>query len=166
MTASPPSGGPGTALRRLRTDESGVGATELALILPILMLLILGTIDVSRLVASRLDLEQAAQRTADLALAVRPRTSDTSYLVAEAMAASGQPSSNVTVELFLECAGVRQPSFTAACPAGQLRARFVSVRIRGPYTPLFDWSALANVFGGQVLPPSITVTGDAVVRFQ
>lgn len=151
---------------RLAGDERGVSAVELGISLPILVMLMVGAVDVSNLVSARLDLEQAAQRTTDLALASHPRSSDGAHLVAEAAAASGQPASNITVEIFLECDGERQASYAAACDDTEERARFASVSISADYEPLFDYHALAPLFGRRMIDSSIRITGDSVVRFQ
>jgi hypothetical protein len=151
---------------KIACDERGVSAVELGVSLPILLMLTVGAVDVSNLISARLDLEQAAQRTTDLALASRPRSSDGAYLVAEAAAASGQPAGNVTVDIFLECDGERQDDFAAACDDGELRARFASVSISRDYEPMFDYRALSNLFGRRMIASSIRITGDSVVRFQ
>ena len=150
----------------LARDERGASAIELGVSLPILLMLTVGAVDVSNLISTRLDLEQAAQRTTDLALATHPRSSDGSYLVAEAAAATGLPAANVTVQIFLECDGVRQADFGARCDEGEPRARFASVSIRRDYEPMFDYRALASLFGRRMMGSTITVTGDSVVRFQ
>ncbi|MEB3414547.1 TadE/TadG family type IV pilus assembly protein [Alteriqipengyuania sp. WL0013] len=155
-------------LRRLRRDEAGVGLLELALVAPILMLLCLGMVDVSRLVSAKIDLEQAAQRTTDFALSRRPTSNNGSYLVTEAAAAAGVPAKDVTVELFLECNGVKQTDFNTACPAGQAQARFASIAITRAVKTQFNWKAFAN-FGAsrqEGSTTSVSVVGDSVVRFQ
>lgn len=154
-------------LKRLVADRGGASAIELAVVLPVLLLLLFGTIDLSRMVAGRLDLEQAAQRTTDLALAVRPKSADGTYLQNEGMSAAGVPSSNVTVDVFLECDGTKQSDFNAICSTGQARARFVSVVIVKDVQPIFDWASLSEFLGLNLMPSSgLQVTGDSVVRFQ
>lgn len=155
-------------LRRLRHDDRGVGLLELALVAPILMLLCLGMVDISRLVSTKIDLEQAAQRTTDFALSRRPTSSDGTYLKIEAAAAAGVPSKDVTVELFLECNGVKQLDFNTACPSGQTQARFASIAITKSVATEFNWKAFAD-FGNaekSQMAGSVSVTGDSVVRFQ
>lgn len=147
------------------TDDDGLALLEMALILPVLLLLIMGTIDLSRIVAAGLDLEQAAQRTTDFALSKRPQSADGTYLKKEAVAASGVAASNVTVDIFLECNGVRQSSFSAICPAGQQRARYVSVTILDQIEPGFDWAGFSSFLGFQ-LSPTVAIRGDSIVRFQ
>jgi hypothetical protein len=151
---------------KLIRDKAGTGAMELSLALPILMLLLVGMVDVSRLVAARIDAEQAAQRTTDYALAIRPSDDKSAYIKAEAVKASGLDAQDVSVDVFLECNGERMNSFKSSCPAGQDRARFVNVAIDRKVEFLFDWSSFSALFGTNVMGSSITVRGDSTVRFQ
>jgi hypothetical protein len=147
----------------IRSDTEGVAIVELALVLPILLLLLLGTIDVSQMFASRLALEQAAQRTTDLALARPPSSSDT-YLRDEAMAVADVPAENVVIELILECDGTRQADYTKTCPEGQFMGRYASVSIVKQADPIFEWASLSQVLGFQLSPT--VVSGDSLVRLQ
>jgi hypothetical protein len=108
-------------------------------------------------------LEQAAQRTTDLALARRPTDGVTTYLAEEAAAASGQPIGNVTVEAFRECGTARQTAFTGTCASG-LPARVISVRIVKEHKFLFDYGKLTAVFGRRLMPNGVTLSGDSIVR--
>jgi Flp pilus assembly protein TadG len=153
----------GPRISSLGSCQRGVSAVELAMILPFLLMLVLGTADVAIGYAAKLSLEQAAQRTTDLALARRPNDGNTSYLVQEAAAASGQPVGNITVEAFLECGGARQTSFTATCTTG-LPARVVSVRIVQTRRLLFDYGKLTAAFGRRLMPNEVTLSGDSMVR--
>jgi len=153
-------------LKRLRRDSRGTSVLELALILPVLGLMLTGMIDLTRVIISRLDLEQAAQRTTDFAFARLPTSNDTTYLVNEAASAAGVPAANVTAQLFTECNGVQQVNFTDLCPSGEITARFVSIEIEEDVAMVFDWQALSGVFGSTVLPSSVTVQGDSIVRIQ
>lgn len=153
-------------IRGLFADNGGASLIELALVAPVLVVLFAGMVDISRVVAARLDLEQAAQRTTDLALAKRPTSDDGTYLKNEAASAAGVPATDATVEIFLECNGAKQAAFSGDCPAGQTRARFASVSIDRTVPMMFDWGAMSRMAGSNILPSSITVTGDSVVRFQ
>lgn len=154
-------------IQRLIRDKSGVGFIELALVAPILALMFLGMVDLSRIVATRIDLEQAAQRTTDFALAKRPPNGSTTYLVEEAKTAAGVSASDVTVRLTLECDGTVQTNFTSDCAAGQETRRFATVAIRKTIDTGFNWRGMASIFTGRssaYVP--ITVVGDSVVRLQ
>ncbi len=158
-----------TQMRRrfvsLGRDHRGVATIELAFVLPMLLLLMLGTIDLSQIIAAKLDLEQAAQRTTDYALAVPPISQNGVQLRLEAMAAAGVPAQNVTVELFLECNGVRQTNFIALCPS-ETKARFVKVLIINEVATVFDWGALSAIFGSRVFPAVNQVSGVSIVRYR
>ncbi|MEZ5682036.1 MAG: TadE/TadG family type IV pilus assembly protein [Erythrobacter sp.] len=154
-------------IQRLFRDQSGVGFIELALAAPLLALMFLGMIDMSKVVATRVDLEQAAQRTTDLALAKRPPNGNTGYLVSEAVAASGLSSSNVTVKLTCECDGVVQNKYTDSCASGEVTKRFASVSIQTQVATGFNWRIVGAMFsGGNASYTPITVVGDSVVRLQ
>ena len=154
---------------KLVAAQDGVGFVEMALVTPLLALLFLGMVDISTVVTTNIDLEQAAQRTTDYALARRPTDGSTGYLVAEAASASGRPSSDVKVDLFLECGGVRRSSFTDICDPGETTHRFAYVAIEQEVVTGFNWRAFAAMFdpsyGSGAYEP-ITVTGDSLVRFQ
>ena len=154
--------------QRLLRDQNGVGFVELALVAPLLALMFLGMVDLSKIIATRVDLEQAAQRTTDYALAKRPPNGNTGYLVAEAKAASGVTADgDVTVSLTLECDGTVQANFTDNCATGEVTARFASVAIRKTVATGFNWRAIASMLSaGQAAYQPVTVTGDSIVRLQ
>lgn len=154
-------------IQRLIRDKSGVGFVELALAAPLLALMFLGMIDMSKVISTRVDLEQAAQRTTDLALAKRPPNGNTAYLKAEAVAASGVSASDVTVTLTCECDGVVQSKFTDSCGSGQVTKRFAKVSIKKQVSTGFNWRIVGAMFsGGSANYTPITVEGDSVVRLQ
>src|SRR3546814_409238 len=93
-----------SSLRTLIADHRGLAAIELAFTLPVLTLLSLGAFDISRMLSTQIEYQQAAAEVASLAIA-RPPQSDTSYLKTVAAAASGLPESQVTAVLSLTCNG-------------------------------------------------------------
>ncbi len=153
-------------IQQIARDQRGTSFIELSILLPFLMLILLGSIDMSRLISTRMDLEQAAQRTTDLALSARPNSANGQYLVNEAAAASGLPADHVQVEIFLACDGTRVGDFNAGCAAGEQRARYVSVQIQDEVAPMFDWSTLGSFVGVTAFDSTFTIRGDSTVRFQ
>jgi len=152
-------------LRSLWRDRSGASLIELGLALPLLMLMLLGMVDISRVVSNTIDVEQSAQRVTDFALAVRPASSSTTYLQSEANRFINTATDTAAITLTLECDGVSQ-SFNTVCATGADTARLASVTIRRKVDFLFNWGAFAAYFGGSSLGSSTTVQGDSVVRFQ
>jgi Flp pilus assembly protein TadG len=149
-------------LLRLRSSRSGAAAAELAIAAPLLLLVFMGTWDFSRAFSARLDLVESAGRAAELATAYGSVRTDYSTLRTEALAAaaaSGVAGTAATVDNWLECNGVRQPSATVVRPAAQPFARYVSVRVSGTYVPLFS---VARLVAGEAVP----INGAATVRIQ
>jgi Flp pilus assembly protein TadG len=148
-------------IRRARRDARGVSTVELALITPILMVILAGSVDVARLISTKLRLQQAAERTAEMASAGKVGSSAFTSLQTEAATAANVPTTQVTVTYWLECDGTKQTSFDGTCTSGQQVGRFASVSIAGSYTPSFSW--LLHAAGGG---SSIAVSGSASVRVQ
>ena len=155
------------ALRRalgIGHDSRGVSMLEFGLFMPILALMLLGTIDLARGLATKFGIEQATQRTIELAtLGSRPRA-DYSFLVAEAATAAGVPVAQVTLDQWLECDNVRQTNFGGSCTAAQQAARYVTITVWKDYTPMFD----GIPFVGRLAAANgkIRLTADSGVRVQ
>ena len=122
------------ALRLLARDDRGTSLVEFGVIAPFLALLTMGVIDLSRGLAERFAIQQAVNRSLELAQA-RPavagaEATDVSYdfVKDEALRAAGT-GSTVTMTRWLECDGVEQPSVTGTCPDGQDVARYLRIRI-------------------------------------
>lgn len=137
-------------------DVTGASIVELALLSPILLVALAGTVDCARLLSTKLRLQQAAERTAEMATAGGVASAAFGSLQNEAAAAAKVPASSVAVSYWLECDGSRQTDFQGTCGAGQQVARFTSVSIAGNYSPSFPWLLGANV----------AVNGRASVRVQ
>lgn len=128
---------PGILPGILRCDR-GAAIIEMGLVAPLLATLLLGMVDVARAYSSKLELEQAAQRTIEKVMQQRNVASDYSTLLAaEAATAAGVSPAAVTVDSWLECNGARQDNFDGACSAGQTFARYVTVDIERDHTPMF-----------------------------
>jgi Flp pilus assembly protein TadG len=150
-------------LRALRDDRSGASAIELVIVGAMLMGLVQATMDMAFAYSTKLKLEQAAGRTAELVSA--PGTVALTYtnLSTEAATAYGQPLTSVTVDNWLECSGTRNASFTGSCAANQQTARYVSVQLVDEYVPMFSWGGLVSGSGPN---NGFVLSGDATVRVQ
>lgn len=151
--------------RGLARDERGATLIEFGLFFPILALLVLGTIDLGSGLAARFALEQATQRTIELAALGGRVRADYSYLVTEAANAADVPADQVTLDQWLECDNVRQSSFSGVCPTGQQTARYVSITVYKDYSPNFRWLPIIGSTGTQA-DGSIRMTADSGLRVQ
>ena len=155
-----------TWLQAIKAREAGRNArgsstVELALLCPILMITLAGSVDCARLISAKLRLQQAAERTAEMATAGSIASAAFTSLQAEAAAAANVPASQVTVSYWLECDGTRQSLFDGACTSGQQVGRFASISIASSFTPNFAWLLRSIGTSG-----NIPVSSSASVRVQ
>ena len=146
---------------RLSAHRHGTSTIELALLSPILAVVLAGSVDCARLVSAKLSLQQAAERTAELATSGNVASAAFTSLQSEAATAANVPSSSVTVSYWLECDFTKQSAFDGTCTAGQQVGRYASIAIASSYTPTFAWLLHAIGQSG-----SIPITANASVRVQ
>jgi Flp pilus assembly protein TadG len=152
-------------LAPLRRDERGVSVIEFALVAPIMMALILGVTDLSRAFATRLTLQQAANRAIEKA-GVGTVQSDYNYLKADAATAAGVAQTAVTVDSWVECDGTRQATFASECTTAQQIARYVQVTVNANFAPMFSYGPLGRNVFATAADGTVPMTGKAALRIQ
>ena len=168
---------PLTPLARLMRDERGTSVIELSFIIPVLILLICGASDLAMCYARGLTIQQAAARTAELALASGAPTdpaATATTLQNEAVTAAGitvssttdttncQSSHNPCVKFWLQCDGGTPQNYTNTCSGAEVPSRFVSVTI----TDTYNWMFESIVPSWNRQPYSVTLRGFSAVRIQ
>lgn len=154
--------------RKLRGDESGAAIIEMALLLPVLATVVIGVADISRAYSQKLLLEQAAYRAIEKVQQYQAAESTYDTLkdeVVSAAAAAGfsdVTASNVTVDYWLECNGVRQSTYDTNCSSTQVQARWISVDVTHNFTPMFA----SSKWPGSNSDGSFTLHGRAGLRTQ
>lgn len=152
-----------TRLHSLFAETKGSTVVEMGLAAPFLATLLIGMVDVSRAYSSKLQLEQASQRTIEMVMQQKNVASDyNAVLKAEGAAAAGVAESAVTPDFWLECDGVRQSDWNGSCAAGQVYARYVRVEIAKGFKPLFS----SKYFPGASTDGTYTLRGRAGIRVQ
>lgn len=125
----------GGTLVRIRRSDKGTSVVELAIAAPVLLIFLAGVTDLGRGYTERYRLQQAVNRT--LEMAQTGKDADYSFLKAEAIAAAGVSESNVVHSQWVECAGSpAKKAWSEDCAGGE-SARYVKLTITGSYTPLF-----------------------------
>ena len=119
----------------LLRNERGTSVIELAVAAPVLLLFLAGLTDLGRGLSERYRLQQAVNRS--LEMAQTGREDDYAFLVPEAAAAAGVPETQVVQQQWLECDGVKMSKWTDECNVGSESARFVKLSITSSYRPLF-----------------------------
>ena len=133
----------------LRRDEHGGSVVETAIIMPTLLMLMGGASDVAMGYWTKMQTQQAAARSVELANVGGLERLSVDDLKAEAASAAKVSTGQVTVTRWLECDGVTQTLFEGSCAEGQIVGRYVSVRIDNSYKPIL----------GPLLPVKLAADG-------
>lgn len=147
-------------IRALAADARGTSLVEFAAAAPVFALLVVGVGDISRGFSERLALQQAANRTLELAH-LGTRDPDYSYLIQEAAAAADVPESQVGLSQWLECDGTRK-AFDATCDDDEQIARYITLTINSTFTPAFGSIA----YPGALPDGRVPLVAEASLRVQ
>ena len=149
-------------LRQLAGDCTGVSVIETALVAPIVLMLMAGTVDLAMGFALKVKTQQAAARAVEYATTTTLDSVSTTNVQSQAATGAGVPASQVTVSKWLECDGVTQSSFDLSCDTGAQTARYLSVSISNTYHP----TLAALVPSSVAIHGDVTFTGHSSVRLQ
>ncbi len=134
--------------RSLLGDERGVSLIEFAFLAPFLGIMTVGVADIGRGYIERYRLQQAANRTIELAQQ-GTRANDYAFLKTEAAEAADVPATSVTLTQWLECVNDNNTrenkAFAGTCNSNQQRARYVTIEIVKMFDPLFTTAGYPDV---------------------
>lgn len=155
-------------LLSLARDQRASATIEMGFLLPVLATVVIGVADISRAYSQKLLLEQAAYRAIEKVQQYQSTESTYSTLQNEVVAAanaagfSDVTTSNVTIDYWLECNGVRQSTYDSTCPSGNTYARWITVDVTHSFTPMFA----SSKWPGSNSDGTYTLHGRAGLRTQ
>ena len=153
------------ALRAFAQARSGAMTVELGLIAPLLILLLVGVYEVSRIIDTQQVLQSAARIGASYAV-IRPpvqgdvtgiRNAITRTLPGEMTSGQGVDAAQITSSLSCECSGGAPIACTGSCAAGQARQTYISVNVSWRHKLLFGLPAL---------PSRLRMSATSIMRLQ
>jgi Flp pilus assembly protein TadG len=157
--------------RSLARDERGASLVEMALMLPFLATIVIAMGDLSRAYSTKLQLEQAAYRAIERVQQYQSTEATFSLLKTEAVSAANDSgfsdvtASNVTVNWWLECDGVKQTNYDTVCSGSAKYARWIQVDVTRNFTPSFTPIGF-NRWLGSNSDGSFTLHGRSGLRTQ
>lgn len=124
---------------RLRADQAGAVVVETAIVAPVLVLLSLGTFDVSRMVAKHQELQTGATDLEGIVLAVSNGTAtDTTTIKLALVNSLGLSATKVAVAKVYRCGTESQfVMLPTSCSDPALVSTYVIVRLTDTYTPVW-----------------------------
>jgi hypothetical protein len=114
---------------------------ELAIAAPVLLILMAGVVDLGRGLTERYRLQQAVNRSLEMAQTGNDATYE--FLAVEAAEAANVPVSEVIQEQWIECNGTKK-AWTDDCSGGEI-ARWVKLTIKGSFVPMFGTMGYGNI---------------------
>lgn len=126
-------------LARLRHSIAGSVVVETAIVAPVLVLLALGTFDISRMVGRQSDLQTGATEVQSIVLAVSNGTAtDVNTIQSVLMSTLSLPSNKVTVVKMFRC-GTNSALVAASssCNSNAVISTYVQVTLTDTYTPMW-----------------------------
>jgi Flp pilus assembly protein TadG len=123
-------------LKQLRSEQDGTMLVETALVAPMLVLLCLGSFQVSSIIARQTELESAAAEAAAIALSAAPDTDQERATVKSVIAAStGLDSTRVSVTAAYRCnSETAYVTDKSDCSAGQV-TNYARISLSDTYEP-------------------------------
>lgn len=153
---------------KLSGDERGAALVEMALLLPVMATLVVGVADISRAYSQKLILEQSAYRGIEKVQQYYATEDTYNTIKNEVVTAANNAgftdvtASNVTIDYWLECDGVRQTTYDMECSTGQTQARWISIDVTHNFVPMFA----SSKWPGSNLDGTYTLHGRAGLRTQ
>ncbi|MBX7526843.1 TadE/TadG family type IV pilus assembly protein [Qipengyuania vesicularis] len=124
---------------RMRRDENGSVVVETAIVLPVLIMMMLGGFEASRIVSRENELQIAIAEAAAIVLAAIPEDQadlDAVELIIES--STGLPAGKVRLQKRYRCnADATLTLDITTCPTGAVISEFIHLNVWDSYTPLW-----------------------------
>lgn len=138
---------------RLRHSTAGSTVVETALIMPVLLTMGLGSMDLSRIMARKNELQKAVNEAADIVLAATPDSDTKKQTLKQiVMTSSGLGSSQVSISTIYRCGAATDfVSGAGSCATGDKLSTYIRVALTDSVTPM--WT---NFGLGGPIPVNVT----------
>jgi Flp pilus assembly protein TadG len=126
-------------LARLRRSIAGSVVVETAIVAPVLVLLALGTFDISRMIGRQSDLQAGATEVQSIVLAVANGTAtDVNTIQSVLMSTLALPSNKVAVVKMFRCGNnTALVTASSSCATNAVISTYVQVTLTDTYNPMW-----------------------------
>lgn len=144
-------------IRNLLGNRAGTATIELAIALPVLSMMALGSIDLVLGFGHKLTLQQHAQSGADFMLANGEKAPTMAEVKAEVKDVSGLPDSAIQVQRWTECNQVKVAGFGLCPGVDDKKVSYMEITVTDAYTPIIQIEGVADFVQQQNLSGSVVV---------
>ena len=144
-------------LKALNRSEAGTAVVELAVALPMLMIVALGITDFVSAFGQKMALQQQAQAGANYIAAhyfTKPTVEDVKK---EVIATSGLDQSQITVGQWTECNQAKVAQFDECPGESDIKVSFMKITITDTYDPMLAIDGFADFVGKTNVKASVVV---------
>jgi len=145
-------------LRRFLADLTGNATVELAMVMPIVLMMALGGIDFALAYTHKIKVQQYAHLGAEYVMGSMEHV-PTKVVVAQSIAdATGLPLGSISVTDWTECDGSPQPLGAPFCinPAA-VETKYMKIDVSQVYTPILNIDGIADFMSTQTHTGSVTL---------
>lgn len=145
-------------LSRFRRRPEGAIAVELAFVVPVLAIAVVGSVDYALAFQEKLKLESAARAGVQYAMYKGYQNTDTTEIEQRARDDYGDDALSVTASYVCSCLdGTVVSCSTGYCSGGEVPLKTLTVTATRDHSLLLDWPGFAN---------PLSLTGDATARIR
>ena len=146
------------SLATVLRDKRGNSAVELAMVMPLVLMMALGGIDFAMGFRHKIQMQQHAQTGAEYVMGTMeslPTGVDVRKAVSDA---SGLPMGSVTADSWVECDGVKQsvPAPNCVNPAA-VQTKYMTITVTEQWTPMLNIDGIADFATTQTHVGSVTL---------
>jgi hypothetical protein len=137
---------------RLGRESLGSMVIEMAAIAPVLVLMSIGTFEISRMVSRQQELQSAASESETIALAAAASGEVTDLTTVEDIIETSMnlDDDQVTVERYYRCDAdevlVTAPNAASACSGGEVVTSYMKLSLTDSYTPVWTQFGIGSAF--------------------
>lgn len=137
-----------TLMRSFGRDESGIAATEFALISPFLILLTVGMIDFGMYINENMKVENLARSAAEYVVKGGDEANITADVIGASNLLTEEELEDTTTqsEMTCECSDGSTVACNTECADGGYRRRYFSYSIERAYSPIFPYPGIPETF--------------------
>lgn len=140
-----------------RSDQRGTAVLETAVILPVLLMIVLGFIDLTMGFTYHFKLQQYAQSGADMLVANFEDQLTDSEIKTEMASLTGLPQSAIEVTRIVECDHVAVNPDEGCASSGQVEINYITIVVTDTFEPILGNIGLTNYIGATRLRGKTTV---------